>query len=108
MEEFHKDSDCFAFVIGSHGNEKPRTLPKNEKPPTTVYYRDHCIYGTDDDTVTTKSIIVRISDVGALEGKPKLFFIQVSFFWDMGFIILLFLFSVLQKCYQNALKVKEK
>lgn len=67
-------SDCFACVIASHGNEKPRPLTK---PRDKVYLRDHCLYGRDEDTVTTKSVIEKISEVDELKNKPKLFFIQV-------------------------------
>ncbi|VDI42956.1 Hypothetical predicted protein [Mytilus galloprovincialis] len=71
--QFHRDSDCFACIIGSHGNEKPRSV---DSLPTCVYYRDHCIYGVDDDTVTTKSIIEKVVGVEGLQDKPKMFFIQ--------------------------------
>ncbi|XP_052060246.1 uncharacterized protein LOC127700688 [Mytilus californianus] len=72
--QFHRNSDCFAFIIGSHGNENPR--PVNSLPPTRVYYRDHCLYGVDEDTVTTKSIIEKVAGVVELQDKPKMFFIQ--------------------------------
>lgn len=75
--QFHRDSDCFACIIGSHGNEKPRSV---DSLPTCVYYRDHCIYGVDDDTVTTKSIIEKVIGVEGLQDKPKMFFIQVRIF----------------------------
>ncbi|CAG2195023.1 unnamed protein product [Mytilus edulis] len=71
--QFHRDSDCFACIIGSHGNEKPRPV---DSLPTCVYYRDHCIYGVDNDTVTTRSIIEKVVGVEGLQDKPKMFFIQ--------------------------------
>ncbi|XP_063439728.1 cell death protein 3-like [Mytilus trossulus] len=71
--QFHQNSDCFACIIGSHGNEKPRPV---DSLPTEVYYRDHCIYGVDNDTVTTKSIIEKVAGVKGLQDKPKMFFIQ--------------------------------
>ncbi|XP_063439730.1 uncharacterized protein LOC134721011 isoform X2 [Mytilus trossulus] len=69
--EFHQQSDCFACVLASHGIEKPRTM----KTPG-LYYRDHCICGVDEDTVTTKSIIETITGTEALQDKPKMLFIQ--------------------------------
>ncbi|VDI76791.1 Hypothetical predicted protein [Mytilus galloprovincialis] len=69
--EFHQQSDYFACVLASHGNEKPRTM----KTPG-LYYRDHCICGVDEDTVTTKSIIETITETEAVQDKPKMLFIQ--------------------------------
>ncbi|XP_076109147.1 caspase-6-like [Mytilus galloprovincialis] len=69
--EFHQQSDCFACVLASHGNEKPRTM----KTPG-LRYRDHCISGVDEDTMTTKSIIETITETEALQDKPKMLFIQ--------------------------------
>ncbi|XP_052060245.1 uncharacterized protein LOC127700687 [Mytilus californianus] len=73
LTEFHQQSDCFACVLASHGNEKPRTV---KTPPSGMYYRDHCIYGVDEDTVTTQNIIETITDTEALQDKPKMLFIQ--------------------------------
>lgn len=70
--EFHQQSDCFACVLASHGTEKPRTMKTSG-----VYYRDHCICGVDEDTVTTKSIIETITGTEALQDKPKMLFVQV-------------------------------
>ncbi|XP_071148336.1 caspase-7-like isoform X2 [Mytilus edulis] len=70
---FHRMSDCFACVLASHGAEKARC--SNGKP-TSVDLRDHCLYGVDHNTITTKAIIKEINDVKALKDKPKLFFIQ--------------------------------
>ncbi|VDI42958.1 Hypothetical predicted protein [Mytilus galloprovincialis] len=69
--EFHQQSDCFACVLASHGTEKPRTMKTSG-----VYYRDHCICGVDEDTVTTKSIIETITGTEALQDKPKMLFVQ--------------------------------
>lgn len=74
QNKFHKKSDCFVCVIASHGNEKPRPLKNKEK--STVYFRDHIVYGSDGETITTKSVIERFCQVEELENKPKLFFIQ--------------------------------
>ncbi|VDH96970.1 Hypothetical predicted protein [Mytilus galloprovincialis] len=51
---FHPMSDCFACVLASHGAEKARC--SNGKP-TSVDLRDHCLYGVDHNTITTKAII---------------------------------------------------
>jgi hypothetical protein len=75
QEAFHQKSDCFACVIASHGNEQPR--PTKDKSLSKAYFRDHCLYGADDVTITTKSAIGRLSNAIGLENKPKLFFIQV-------------------------------
>ncbi|CAC5390960.1 CASP8 [Mytilus coruscus] len=74
QEEFHLKSDCFVCVIASHGNERPR--PADDKQPPDLYFRDHCVYGIDNEPVATKQIVKKFSEVSSLENKPKLFFIQ--------------------------------
>ncbi|XP_063442976.1 caspase-3-like [Mytilus trossulus] len=74
QEEFHMKSDCFACVVASHGNERYR--PVDDKKPPGLYFRDHCVYGIDNEPVATKQIVKKFSEVTSLENKPKLFFIQ--------------------------------
>ncbi|XP_052060252.1 caspase-7-like isoform X2 [Mytilus californianus] len=74
QEEFHLKSDCFVCVIASHGNERPR--PVDDKQPSGLYFRDHCVYGIDNEPVATKHIVKKFSEVSSLENKPKLFCIQ--------------------------------
>ncbi|KAK3586004.1 hypothetical protein CHS0354_033121 [Potamilus streckersoni] len=66
-EEYLNDSDCFVFVISTHGSEIP--LPDGNS-------YQHQLSCTDKTLITTQEIVNMVSKCKALEGKPKLFFIQ--------------------------------
>ncbi|XP_033735087.1 uncharacterized protein LOC117323762 [Pecten maximus] len=68
--DYHHQSDCFACVIGSHGEEK---FLKYSSP----HKREHVIYGTDKHVSTNKLTgLFSDSQCPGLRNKPKLFFIQ--------------------------------
>ncbi|KAL3875905.1 hypothetical protein ACJMK2_033810 [Sinanodonta woodiana] len=69
-EEFLKNSDCFVFVISTHGKE---ILSLDGK----IYQHLSCIGNT---YITTQKIVSMVSECEALKGKPKLFFIQACRF----------------------------
>ena len=66
----HSDSDCFMFVISTHGLEMPNPRVKGKL--------DHVIVCADDQLIYTSNILDLFSDRNCptLKNKPKLFFIQ--------------------------------
>ena len=67
-QENHKDRDCFAMAVLTHGDDRG------------------ILYGTDT-VITVDSLLKPIKDCSTLAGKPKIFIFQVD---------RLFAFSVLQ------------
>ena len=84
--ETHKESDCFACVVATHGEEMP--LDKEND----VRIRKHVIIGTDGMSVQTKELVEMFDNCEELRGKPKLFFIQVSILLSV-LLPLMFLFD---------------
>lgn len=66
----HSDSDCFMFVISTHGLERPN--------PSANGKLDHVLVCSDDQFIFTSSILDMFSDRNCptLKNKPKMFFIQ--------------------------------
>ena len=66
----HSDSDCFMFVISTHGLEMPNPRVKGKL--------DHVIVCADDQLIYTSNILDLFSERNCptLKNKPKLFFIQ--------------------------------
>ena len=66
----HSDSDCFMFVISTHGLEMPNPRAKGAL--------DHVIVCADDQLIFTSNILDMFSERNCptLKNKPKMFFIQ--------------------------------
>lgn len=76
MDFFLKNSDSFACVLASHGSEVLEESVANPKVDCKVYH--HVIYGTDR-AIRTHLLLDLLDEnrCKALQGKPKLFFVQV-------------------------------
>ncbi|XP_069118708.1 uncharacterized protein [Argopecten irradians] len=71
LTDYHKQSDCFACVIGSHGEELVA------KGDGTTHKNKHVIYGTDTYVRTSKlTDLFSDNKCPGLRLKPKIFFIQ--------------------------------
>ncbi|KAK3089466.1 hypothetical protein FSP39_003857 [Pinctada imbricata] len=68
LEDIHKESDAFAFSIGTHGEEFF---------DWKTYMFEHILYGTDTH-ISTKDVLNIFKDKNckSLKGKPRLFFLQ--------------------------------
>ena len=66
----HSDSDCFMFVISTHGLEMANPRAKGKL--------DHVIVCSDDQLIFTSNILEMFSEKNCptLKNKPKIFFIQ--------------------------------
>ena len=66
----HSDSDCFMFVISTHGLEMPNPRAKGKL--------DHVIVCSDDQLIFTSNILEMFNEKNCptLKNKPKIFFIQ--------------------------------
>ena len=66
----HSDSDCFMFVVSTHGLEMPN--------PRAQGKLDHVLVCSDDQLIFTSNILEMFSDKNCptLKNKPKIFFIQ--------------------------------
>ena len=75
--EFNDQSDCFALVISSHGEEVEEKKVHNNQDSAHVWR--HCVLGSDENKVYIDDVMSYFEDKNAkgLKGKPKLFFIQV-------------------------------
>ena len=66
----HSDSDCFMFVVSTHGLEMPN--------PRAQGKLDHVLVCSDDQLIFTSNILEMFNDKNCptLKNKPKIFFIQ--------------------------------
>ncbi|KAK3586006.1 hypothetical protein CHS0354_033123 [Potamilus streckersoni] len=69
-DDFHRNSDCFVFIISTHGREI-------QLDDGTHLQRLYCMENT---FITTQTIVNKVNECDALKGKPKLFFIQACRF----------------------------
>ena len=70
----HSKADCFACAILSHGDEVHVVDDNNPG----VHVREDLVYATDQIVLTTELVSMFIDKkCKTLEGKPKLFFMQV-------------------------------
>ena len=66
----HSDTDCFMFVVSTHGLEMPN--------PRAQGKLDHVLVCSDDQLIFTSNILEMFNDKNCptLKNKPKIFFIQ--------------------------------
>lgn len=75
----HSDADCFTCVLLSHGDfvhVVDKSVPDRLEKEDVVY--------SSDEILLISEIVEMFTDVKvpSLVGKPRLFFIQVSFSWE--------------------------
>ncbi|GFR64773.1 caspase-3-like [Elysia marginata] len=72
----HVNADCFACSILTHGDQ---TWSDREYDRMGVTVRQDLLFGVDGKAVATRSVVDLFSDraTPGLEGKPRLFFLQV-------------------------------
>lgn len=80
IKKQNSESDCFVCVISTHGEEIRES--RNTGLPLEADVWRHAVYGNDKQPLYVDQILNAFTPEKApeLAGKPKLFFLQVSYF----------------------------
>lgn len=79
MQYNHRDADCFACAILTHGDQ---ILTQKEWDRLGQDVRLDLLFGSDGKALATKAVVEIFNDINcpSLIGKPRLFFLQVEFY----------------------------
>ena len=75
--------DYFVFVLSSHGEERVEVLTGKDEVKKIEHY-----FFTNDGQYSTQTLMDKISDIEKLQGKLKMFVIQVNVFLRNRFCLI--------------------
>ena len=75
-DKLHRDSNCFLFLIISHGTADNFLLDRSAFSLLITYNQSKVFIRDGNKTWNIESLVTEVCDVQDLVGKPKLFFIE--------------------------------